>query len=327
MKKAGYTFKSNSIIIMSLVLISINSCKKDDNKTSVQNPILTTTSISSITHSTAISGGNITSDGGSTIIAKGVCWSTNQDPTVTDSKTNDGVDTGSFISNITGLKLNTTYYVRAYATNSTGTGYGNSLSFKTAATSANTVTDIDGNVYHTVQIGNQTWMIENLKTTKYNDGTSIPYVTNKDLWSNLTTPAYCYYDNDLNTYKSYYGALYNWYAVNTGKLCPAGWHVPSDAEWSVLTKYFENQDSVGSDLRTIIHDIGFDNNTDYTYLSGGYRTLDGSYSDVGQLGYWWTATEYYDDIAYYRYLYNVDSFVYGSNSYKFMGLSVRCIKD
>ena len=99
----------------------------------------------------------------------------------------------------------------------------------------NTVTDKDDNVYHTVTIGTQTWMAENLKTTKYNDGTAIPLVTDSTAWTSLLTPAYCWYNYDATTYKNTYGALYNWYAVNTGKLAPIGWHVATDAEWTTLT--------------------------------------------------------------------------------------------
>ena len=96
-----------------------------------------------------------------------------------------------------------------------------------------TVTDIDGNTYKTVQIGTQTWMAENLRTTKYNDGEAIPYVTDNSVWVKLETPAYCYYNNDISN-KKMFGALYNWYTVNTGRLCPSGWHVPTDAEWTTL---------------------------------------------------------------------------------------------
>jgi uncharacterized protein (TIGR02145 family) len=112
-----------------------------------------------------------------------------------------------------------------------GTGYGAQLSFTTA------VTDKDGNVYHTVTIGTQTWMVENLKTTKYNDGTAIPFITDNSAWANLTTPGYCWYNNDSTTYKNMYGALYNWYAVSTGNLAPKGWHVATDAEWTTLQNY------------------------------------------------------------------------------------------
>ncbi len=186
---------------------------------------LTTSSISGIGQSLATCGGNVTSDGVSTV-TRGVCWATVATPTINDSKTIDGTGTGIFSSSITGLTANTKYFVRAYATNNAGTGYGNELSFTTQQ--GETVTDIDGNVYNEVTIGTQVWMVENLKTTQYNDGTAIPLVADNTAWSILTTGGYCWAYNDEATFKNTYGALYNWYTINT-KLCPTGWHVPNDA--------------------------------------------------------------------------------------------------
>jgi uncharacterized protein (TIGR02145 family) len=116
-------------------------------------------------------------------------------------------------------------------------------------TEKGTVTDIDGNVYKTVKIGNQWWMAENLKTTKYNDGTSIPLVINNTAWVNKATSGYCWYYNDTS-YKNIYGALYNWYTVNTGKLAPAGWHIPTDAEWCTITQFLDPTVDCGVNRRT-----------------------------------------------------------------------------
>ena len=134
------------------------------------------------------------------------------------------------------------YYVRAYATNESGTGYGNEISFVSG-----TVTDVDENIYHIVSIGNQIWMVENLKTTKYNDGSTIPHVTDSTLWEQLTSPAYCWFDNHEMDNKDTYGALYNYYAVETEKLCPKGWHVQTDYEWLVLTEFLG-----GASLRKVL---------------------------------------------------------------------------
>jgi len=224
------------LIAMGLILMLAISCKKDEKKDETPVtptvptagvPVLSTTASNNIAQTTATCGGNITSDAGATITARGVCWSTGQTPTIIDNKTTDGTGIGVFTSSITGLTANTTYYARAYATNSNGTGYGSVISFKTLTSGATgTVTDADGNIYNTVTIGTQTWMVENLKVTKYNDGTAIPLVTDNTAWSNLTTPGYCWYNNDAATNKNTYGGLYNFYTVNTGKLAPTGWHVP-----------------------------------------------------------------------------------------------------
>ena len=112
-----------------------------------------------------------------------------------------------------------------------------------------TVTDIDGNVYKTVVIGTQTWMAENLKTKLYNNGDLIPDVTSEIEWDGLGTDAFCWYNNDQQTYKATYGALYNWYAVNTGKLWPAGWHVPSDAEWTTFIDFLDGRDYAGGKMK------------------------------------------------------------------------------
>ena len=172
-----------------------------------------------------------------------------QSPTTADDKTINGRGTGNFTSDLTGLDAGTVYYVRAYATNSAGTAYGDQQSATTklnliivfnSGLTYGEVTDIDNNTYKTIQIGTQTWMAENLKTTRYNDGSGIPLVTDSLDWTNLTSPGYCWYKNDESTYKDAYGALYNWYCINTDKLCPEGWHVPTDAEWSTMEIYLQN---------------------------------------------------------------------------------------
>jgi hypothetical protein len=173
----------------------------------------------------------VTNERGALIASKGVCWSTSSDPTIDDNKTKESGGPGAFTSIITQLTPNVLYYVRAYADNGIIIIYGNEVSFTAGHGRIN---DIEGNTYHSVEIGNQVWMVENLKTTKYNDGTSIPLVNNGLTWKSLTTPAYCRYNNDAINNKVTYGALYNWYTVNTGKLCPKSWHVPTDSEWKLL---------------------------------------------------------------------------------------------
>jgi len=191
----------------------------------------------------------------------------------------------------------------------------------------------DGQKYKIVKIGNQWWMAENLIATKYNDGTHIPLVTDVTAWSKLITPGYCWYANDSIAYSNPYGALYNWYAVNTGKLCPTGWHVPTDAEWTVLSDYLGGTNIAGSKLKEIgtthwlspnskaTNEIGF------TSLPGGNRNFDGTYYNLGYYGYWWTSTEYSSTNAYNRYMFYNNSSIIGFSHLKKYGFSVRCVKD
>ncbi len=297
-----------------------------------QLPTLTTTAISSIANTTATSGGNITNQGSSAVTARGICWSTSQNPTIANSKTTDGTGTGSFTSNLTGLTTNTTYYVRAYATNATGTAYGNQQSFTTTGSLANcgTVTDIDGNVYNTVTIGTQCWMAENLKTTRYNDGSAIPTGLSDAAWQNTTSGAYAIYNNDPSN-NTTYGKLYNWYAVNTGKLAPAGWHVPTDAEWTTLTTYLGGTSVAGAAMKTtnlwLSPNTGATNSSGFTGLPAGNRYFNGSFYNFGGDGYFWSSMETTTTNAWGCILYYNSSNAYRNYRDKREGFSVRCIKD
>ncbi len=403
-------------------------------------PVLTTTAVSAITVTSAICGGNVTDIGGSAVTARGVCWGTNSSPTISNSKTTDSKGLGVYTSSITGLTIGTTYYVRAYATNSIGTAYGNEISFTTLdgkiillttavtnisvysaksggfilsdggfpvtarglcwsiypnpttndiksengsgvgtfyqilnnllpdkqyyirayAKNSNgtfygnefkfstlpatgSVQDVDGNTYFYITIGSQTWMVENLKTTKYKDGTSIPNVTSDTTWSVLTTPAYCWYDNN-SMYKNTYGPLYNWYAVNTKKLAPEGWHVPTNEEWTILENYVSaNLGSTWSLAKALAantnwvsytapgsigNNLAENNTSGFSALPGGSCSSYGTFNDIGKKGCWWSADAYNNtNNAYYCYLVYYDSNFYRSNYSKNFGFSVRCVRD
>jgi uncharacterized protein (TIGR02145 family) len=309
-------------------------------------PILTTTEVSDITQTTAISGGNVTFDAGTTYFyetpnVRGVCWSKNQNPTISDSKTENGRGVGSFSSCISGLEPNTLYYVRAYATNSDGTGYGSATSFKTLEEGTGAV-DADGNVYSTVIIGKQEWFAENLKTTKYSNGTPIPNVTGYFDWFNLTSDAYAWYDNNEASYKNAYGALYNWNAVNTGILCPTGWRVPTDAEWTILTDYVGGEKIAGGKLKStrtepFAHPRWLTPNNyatnvyGFSALPGGYRFSDhyneGPFLSMGSYGTWWSCSERSETSVWCRAIDHYYGNMTRSFTFKKYGLSVRCIKD
>lgn len=314
-------------ILILMLLILLDSCKKDEK---ADLPDLTTNNASNITATTASCGGNITNDGDADITARGVCWSTSQKPTVADSKSTDGKGTGSFSSNISGLTSNTNYYLRAYATNSAGTGYGNEVIIKTSSA---TVTDIDGNIYNTVTIGTQVWMVENLKTTKYRDGTNIPIVTDNTAWSNLSTGAYSDYNNDASN-SAIYGRIYNWYAAtNSRYISPTGWHVPTDTDWMTLITYFGGESTAGGALKEsgLTHwnspNAGATNESGFTALPGGYRFFDGSFKNLGGFGYWWTSSTGGPSLAWYRYMTNNSSSIYRTSDYMMNGLRIRCVKD
>jgi len=288
--------------------------------------VVTTTAISNITSTTASSGGTVTEGGGASITARGVCWSTSPNPTTANSKTDDGIGTGVFLSNITGLTQSIIYYVRAYASNAGGTSYGDQLSLSTG------VADFDGNSYSTIQIGTQLWMQENLKVTHYNDGVEIPGVTDNNIWKGMTSGAYCWYNNSETTYKDTYGALYNWFAVNSGKLCPVGWHATL-ADWTTLENYLGGYTIAGDKLKESgsthwgLSNTGT-NSSGYTALPGGMRSgSDGTFSLIGSVGYWWKSTEHSTSDGYFVGMYSDQSFTYDSHYLKTGGYSVRCIKD
>lgn len=301
------------------------SCK---NKS--QGIIITTTNVSAITQTTAVSGGNIRVNWGP-VKARGVCWATTTDPKVEDDHTSDGTETGSFVSILTGLQPGTDYYVRAYATSETDTIYGSNISFTTK--DFETVTDIEGNVYKNILIGNQTWMAENLRTTRFNDGTAIPLVKDEAAWAGLSTAAYCWYKNEEDAFKPVYGALYNWYSVNTGKLCPSGWHVPGDDEWSSLTTLLGGENIAGGKLKEpgltywVEPNAGATNESGFSAFPGGFRYSDGKFFDFGFSSYWWSSKDYSGSRAWFRFLYYSDGNIYRFNNDKKNGFSVRCLKD
>ena len=197
------------------------------------------------------------------------------------------------------------------------------------------VYDIDGNIYHTVIIGNQIWLAENLKTTKYNDGTPVPLVTDNTGWIKLITPGYCWYDNDIAR-KDPYGALYNWYAVHSGNLCPTGWHVPSDSEWTTLTDFLGGESTAGGKLKETgtIHwdspNTGATNESGFSALPGGFRGAQGIWYNIGYWGQYWTSTSPYESVAYYRMMASDSEGVdngKGNAIQRLCGLSVRCIMN
>ena len=324
---------------------------------------LTTNSVTGVTYNSAVVGGNLANDGGFAITSRGVCWSKNPNPTIINEHILIGSGVGSFTSQIKCLDEVTTYYVRAFATYTDGIVYGNQESFNTESCpiafnpnlTYGTVMDIDGNCYKTIQIGDQVWMAENLRTSRCNDGTPIPNVTDNEEWLNLLIPsypeftivgAYCWHNNDSSTFENIYGKLYNFGVAESGKLCPIGWHVPTIIEWRELTDPYlyiiDNPTDPYNPFGTIGNELmetGIShwneamgtNETGFSALPGGIRSSN-LFNEIGLKGYYWSSNRSgYPgaNALYYPIPYGGD---FGSTPLSSMisvtnGFSIRCIKD
>ena len=325
-------------------------CKKDEIK-----PILTTDPVFFIARTSAVCKGKILFEGPDSIIDYGFCWSTSDGPTLANKSMASQYLTDSIHGlNITGLNTNTTYYLRSYLTSTSGTSYGNQVSFTTKPATAHTffnpdltyhvISDIDGNSYKTIQIGTQEWMAENIKTSRLNDGTAIPLITDAEVWRYLKTPGYCWYENNESVFKNIYGAYYNWYAVNTEKLCPTGWHVPNEDDWKVLKislgmtpeqAAMEGfQGTIGSKIKEtgtfnwVEGSSEANNESGFTALPGSCRLDDGRFFGEGQGAGWWSATVSSNPYSWSHWVPCNKSWIHRSGMLgQTYGLNVRCIKN
>ncbi|MFO7924731.1 MAG: FISUMP domain-containing protein [Bacteroidales bacterium] len=388
-------------------------------------PVVSTGEITDISTDSATGNGEVLEDGFAEVTGRGLVWGTSPGPRVSANEgiTEEENGPGAFTSAVTGLSPGLLYYLRAYATNKAGSGYGEEKIFYTdniiTATSGDggsmdpegeiilerdeiqvftispdsgyeiddvtlggisvlgnvsidegtgigtytftnnitgpktlaatfrvlpTVEDIEGNVYDVVKIGTQVWMAENLRTTKYNDGTDIPTGHSDTEWSELTTGAYAIYphasidglNSDAEVLEAY-GAFYNWYAVETGNLCPTGWRLPTDTEWSNLTDYAGGESIAGGKLKSTRTDpdahprwespnTGATDEYDFSALPGGSRYGGGTYNDVGSNGRWWSSTES-DDVNARGWEMSYDyEYVLHGDYHKWSGFAVRCIE-
>ena len=307
-------------------------------------PQLTTTTVSSVTWIGAMTGGDVSSDGGSPVTGRGSAYGIVQNPNTADNTTSDGTGTGVFTSTLIGLTASTNYYVRAYATNSVGTAYGNEVSFMTESLpgvrcpGTPTVTDIDGNVYNTVQIGNQCWTLTNLKVSKYVNGATIPTGLSSSEWSTTTSGAYAIYNNDP-VKDGLFGKLYNHYTVKDSRgLCPSGWRVPSDADLSTLVNQLGVPMNAGGALKSTgiqpaawgwaSPNTGATNSSGFTALPGGVRGFSGGFSSLTSSGSFWSSDGNGTGLssnAWYRNVIYANSTIYRSTNYRSTGMSVRCV--
>jgi len=303
---------------------------------------LTTAMVTKIRNTSALSGGQVTDEGGVEVFERGVVWSTEPNPKINQGTgTKDGGGMGSFTSEITNLLPNTTYYVRAFATNASGdeyepyTSYGNEVSFTTQPnfTEGSGVTDVDGQQYESVFIYGQEWMKENLNVSKYRNGDPIPEVKDQDEWANLTTGAWKYYANKTEN-GVVYGKLYNWYAItDTRGLAPEGWHIPTEREWHSLYVNLGGSPSGGKMKETGTEhwhypNVGATNVSNFTALPSNPRPVHSGSENILR-GQWWSSTVEPNHGPYIFTVLNADGFgdlfpavITGSTAY-----SVRCIRD
>jgi uncharacterized protein (TIGR02145 family) len=303
----------------------------------IQVPLLTTYPVIFETQTTINTGGEVLAEYGGFVSERGICWSTTANPTVElSTKTKASLVNGNFYSKITGLTAGTTYYLRAYATNEAGTGYGNEFNF-TIHVDGTPVTDVDENIYNTVRIGTQVWMTENLKVTRFNDKTPISLVTS-GYWQTVY-PAYCWYNNDEAAYKPDYGALYNVYAAiqyYDKNICPTGWHVPDDGEWTTLITYLGGDSVAGGKLKEsgtahwLSPNPDATNESGFTALPGGTTNFNLGFSFVGLSGYWWSSGIGAFNMGtshIIRAIFSHYNYVLRTNADNNYGYSIRCIRD
>jgi len=305
-------------------------------------PSITTDASTAVGLDSALIGGNITNDGGSSIVLRGVCYSTTPNPNMGSMRTEDGSGVGSFSTILRNLNPSTTYYARCYAKNTAGVVvYGNEVTFTTTSITpaftcgTSIVSDVDGNSYNTIQIGAQCWTQSNLKVSKYRNGDSIPTGLSDSAWQYTTSGAYSIYDNNpVND--SLYGKLYNHYAVmDTRGLCPTGWHVPTDGEWSVLENFLGGyilSENAAEMLKGPAQgdwnrpNSGVTNSTGFTALPGGLRYGFGAFANIGGYSGFWSSSNTGLD-AWNRGLAAGRHPIERSNYSRNDGFSVRCLRD
>ncbi len=340
-------FKTSLKIMAGLAcfLLIFNSCKKDKDTTTpetTQQPTAFANASNWVGETWATLNGLVNAYNNTVMVSFEYDTSlayTNKISAVPDTVT--GSSSTLVYANLTGLLPDKKYYYRIVAE---GDGFDNVLGADSTFTTDpltepvidfnpdityGSLSDNDGHVYKTVQLGDMTWMAENLRTTKLNDGTELPNLCQGTSWAIMTKPAYCRYDNDSVSY----GLLYNWWTVNTGKLCPAGWHVATSDDWNTLVSYI-GSDTEGYKLKEAgtlnwkSPNTDATNETGFTAIPGGYRnSIAGTFSNAGRIAYFWTSTEYNAvDANYYMLFYNFGKIDHSSTA-KTVGSSVRCVKD
>ena len=347
-----------NFLFLSLFSVFLFSCSNSDSISGTNSSIgvlkVQTYSVENVNFTNAKCVGVLTY-GESVVSAVGVCWSTSPNPTITGLHTTEALGSGStsFISTLTPLSANTTYYVRAYATDINGTVYGSQISFNTLNilfTSGGGFTDVDGQAYSSVIINGKQWTKKNLDVSKYKNGDVIPQVTDPAVWATLTTGAWCYYENDTAN-GPIYGKLYNWYAVNDSRgLAPAGWHIPTDTEWSDLATFLGGESVAGRKLKEDSATPTWDVTTNYATNQSGFTAVPAGtgylnynlppapavpvladlFKGKTKVTYWWSSISVGStaaDIVWTRNINSSSDQLVRSGIVKSSALSVRCVKN
>lgn len=330
-----------------VIILFFVSCEPEYNPDFL--PVLVTSDLINPGPFSVNTGGDISSDGGYSIKRRGVCWSTNTNPTINDNYSVDGRGTGSYQSSITDLDETKTYYIRAYATNRIGTAYGQEMMYEPLLhfnpdLVYKTVSDHEGNTYKTITIGNQTWMAENLKTTTFRNGDIIKENVKDNIYGKQWV-----YENKMNNLNTY-GRLYNWYAVmDSRNIAPIGWRLPTKEDWSILIQYLiqngfnynnsliDNKVSKSVASRTIWsfsktrgavgNSLDSNNASGLSLVPGGYRDGTSSFKNLFFNGYWWSSSEYNDENAWYMFLGESSVSFISHGGSKNCGFAVRCIRE
>jgi uncharacterized protein (TIGR02145 family) len=321
--KIKYTMKRirRIIVKITVLMIFISACKKESL------PEVITGDISLITQISATCNWGIDNEDGIDVSEYGICWSKTPSPTVKDYVATLIGNTNSYL--ISGLTINTTYYVRGFAITSAGTAYGETKSFTTLKENYGTITDVDGNVYHTIVIGSQVWMVENLNTIHYRNGDPVSLIVDST-WGHLTIGAGRY--NKFSNISDYnlYGLLYNGYAISDSRgLCPAGWHIPTYSEFMILQDYLGGEEIAGGKMKETTHwnapNTGATNESGFSGLPGGMCWPAGNLEYPGHSGNWWTSDKY----TWYLLDSSTKLLFHGNTTTGALnfGYSVRCLMD
>jgi uncharacterized protein (TIGR02145 family) len=351
MKKSGLI-----IILLSIaILAGIPSCKKKEDSVGAIVGLICT----SATNSGTLTSGTAASGVSSSVPYTGGNGGTHNGQTVTSTGVTGLTATlvaGSFASGSGSL----TYTISGTPANSGTANFALSIGGQTCTLSRTvnvgscgatnvhnpvltygSMTDQDGNVYKTIVIGTQEWMAENLRARTYRNGVAIPLVTDQTQWAAnwnignpLQQPMMCWYNNDSATYACPYGRLYNWYAVtSSNNVCPTGWHVPSDVEWTTLTDFLGGENVAGGKMKSTGTQYWYspntaaDNSSGFSGLPGGVRNNNGTFGGIGVGGFWWSSTENLSNIAWGRQLDYASGYALRSTYAKANGYSVRCLRD